>query len=571
MKKLTRFRKKRTTLIALALASTGVFTGQKVYEYSADPVGEKNCPPLTTDAVPASTGNYVSPSTANASTSTPLPVGTASRLTTIAHLAKPAANSKPVRSLSLPWGQKGGTINDASCLNQTPIYGIVQVTTIDDIKNALIFARANNLKVSIAGVRHSMGGHAFYKDALVLDMTKFNTMSLDENAKVLTVQSGATWHDIQNVLHPKYAVKAMQSTDIFTVGGSISVNAHGMDHQAGAISKTIRSMRIMLPDGTIQRVSRTENQELFNLVVGGYGLFGIVLDVELDITDNVIYTTSRQVVDYTAFPDLFASELGTNPKLGLFYGHLSTAPQSFLQEMILYTYEEADSPDVEIAPLTEVSNTKLRRFVINFSKQGSIPMRLKWFAEKYIEPRMESCLVNRNQAMKDGEACLVARNQPMHDSVKYLKNNLKNDTDILQEYFIPRDQFVSFVDGLRRIMQDNETNLLNASVRVVHQEDNVLNYAPGDMFSVVLYINQPTTPEGNEQMAQTTGQIVDLAISVNGTFFLPYQLYYTPEQLHQAYPNAAAFFAAKERYDPQHVFTNTFYERFSNMSITSTK
>jgi len=25
----------------------------------------------------------------------------------------------------------------------------------------------------------------------------------------------------------------MQSTDIFSVGGSISVNAHGMDHQAG--------------------------------------------------------------------------------------------------------------------------------------------------------------------------------------------------------------------------------------------------------------------------------------------------------------------------------------------------
>jgi len=31
----------------------------------------------------------------------------------------------------------------------------------------------------------------------------------------------------------------MQSTDIFSVGGSISVNAHGMDHQAGALAKSI--------------------------------------------------------------------------------------------------------------------------------------------------------------------------------------------------------------------------------------------------------------------------------------------------------------------------------------------
>src|SRR6185503_13601595 len=118
------------------------------------------------------------------------------------------------------------------------------------------------------------------------------------------VQSGATWHDIQTYLHPLYAVKAMQSTDIFTVGGSIAVNAHGMDHQAGSVGRTVRSLSVLLPDGTLQRASPTENQELFNLVVGGYGLFGIVLDADLDVTDNVIYTTGRQVIDYTTFPDL---------------------------------------------------------------------------------------------------------------------------------------------------------------------------------------------------------------------------------------------------------------------------
>ena len=32
---------------------------------------------------------------------------------------------------------------------------------------------------------------------------------------------------------------------------------------------------------------------------------------------------------------------------------------------------------------------KLRRFVLNFSKQGNIPMRMKWFAEKRIEPMLE--------------------------------------------------------------------------------------------------------------------------------------------------------------------------------------
>lgn len=533
-----RFTKRRGAL-ALVVASTGIFTGAKAYEYSADPVGEKQCPPLFADAAAAPT-DQLAP--AAASTTAPDTASTTS--------ARPA------------FAQKGGTINDASCLNQTAVYGIVQVTSEEEIRNALLFAQSKQLKVSIAGVRHSMGGQAFSKNALVLDMTRFNRIALDEGSKVLSVQSGATWHDIQNVLHPKYAVKSMQSTDIFTVGGSISVNAHGMDHQVGAIGKTIRSMRVMLPDGSIQQVSPAENRELFDLVLGGYGLFGIVLDVQLDVTDNVVYTSGRQIIDYQAFPQLFTNDLSKNADIGLMYGHLSTAPQSLLQEMILYTYTETEVADAEIPPLTEVSYTKLRRFVLNVSKRGSLPMRLKWFTEKYIEPQVESCTVTRNQAMKDGEACLVSRNEPMHDSVKYLKNNLKNDTDILQEYFIPRDQFVPFVDGLRQIIRANQTNLLNASVRVVYQEDNVLTYAPGDMFSIVLYINQPTTPEGNQRMAETTRQIIDLAIAHNGTFFLPYQLYFTPDQLRQAYPAIDTFFEAKRRYDPNAVLTNTFYERY---------
>ncbi|MEM7345381.1 MAG: FAD-binding oxidoreductase, partial [Chloroflexota bacterium] len=486
-----RFMNLRTAIIAVIIAVTVLFTGRKINELAADPVGEKDCPPLSP------------------------------------HLADESGNVLEIQApINLPWAQQGGTINDASCLNRTAVYGIVRVQTIEDIQQAVLFAKEEGVKVAIAAVRHSMGGQAFSKNAVVLDMNQFNDIKLNEEEGTVTVQSGATWHDIQNVLHPKYAVKAMQSTDIFSVGGSISVNAHGMDHTVGALGKTIRSMRVLLPDGTIETVSPTQNEELFNLVIGGYGLFGIILDVELEITDNTIYETDRQIIDYTEFPQLFEEELGPNDKLGLFYAHLSTSRQSFLEEMILYTYEEIEVENPEVPPLSEISSTKLRRFVINFSKQGTLPMRLKWFAEKHIEPRMESCsVVNRNQAMKDGEACLVSRNQPMHDSVHYLKNSLPNDTDILQEYYVPRDQLISFIDGLREVMIENDTNLLNASVRVIHAEDNFLNYAPTDMFSVVLYINQETTDEANAKMQQVTEELIDLTIAHQGTFFLPYQLY----------------------------------------------
>ena len=138
--------------------------------------------------------------------------------------------------------------------------------------------------------------------------------------------------------------------------------------------------------------------------------------------------------------------------------------------------------------------------------------------------------------MKDGEACLVSRNDPMHDSVPYLRNALKNDTDILQEYFVPRERLLPFVDGLREVVRKHDANLLNASVRVVGQEDNRLSYAPEPAYSVVLYFNQRTDADGNARMARLTSDLIDLTHAQGGRFFLPYQLHYSPEQLERSYP-----------------------------------
>lgn len=525
---------KKKWVTSVAVISVLAASGYEVNRLSAEPSGEKDCPPAFTDST--------------AKVNTEVYVETA-----------PLSKGE-----LLKWIQKGGTINDVSCLDRTQVYGIVQITNIDDIKNALVFAKENKLKVSMAGVRHSMGGQAFYKNNLVLDMRNFNTIQLNEESKTVIVQSGVTWHDLQNVLHPKYAVKAMQSTDIFTVGGSISVNAHGMDHHAGSVGSSIRSMRVMLADGSIVSVSRDENPELFSLVVGGYGLFGVILDVELDVVDNDVYVTEREIVSYKDFPAVFENNILPDPNLGLFYGHLSTAPASLLDEMIFYKYTKVDHGDAEIPPFGELSSIKLRRFVFNFSKFGNFPMAVKWYLEKNVEPKMESCTVKaRTQAMTEGEACFVSRNEPMHDSVKYLRNDLKNETDILHEYFIPRDQFIPFVDGLRKIVQDNDVVLLNASVRVIHPEHNFLNYAPAEMYSIVLYINQKTSPDGNEKMGVVTRELIDLTAQVNGRFFLPYQLHYTAEQLQRSYPEIGEFFAAKKVYDPEGLFTNTFYEKYA--------
>lgn len=488
------------------------------------------------------------------------------------HFLYPFSSNDPTKLTTLvlgiqkqiPFFQKGGFIDDMSCLNTTSVFGIVKPKTPDDIKDSILFAKENKLSISLAGVRHSMGGQSFAQNAVVLDMTDFNQMSVDDKNKVLTVQSGAVWHDVQKYLDPKgLSVKAMQSSDIFSVGGSISVNAHGMDHNVGSLSSTIRSMRIMLEDGEIHTISRTQNPELFKSVIGGYGLFGVIVDVELDLTDNVMYKRETTTINYKDFPATF-DEIKRNPtEYGLFYAHLSTGPNSFLQEVILYRYKTSNDYGAPIPPIQESEHVGIKRFFLNLAKTGKWGSQARYWAEKYMLPYLEACDVSRNQALGSPEACYVSRNQDMHDSAKFLRNNMKNDTDILQEYFIPQDKFLTFIDGTRDILKSNNAVVLNVGIRAVNKEDITLNYAPTDSFAIVLYLNQKMIEEENTKMEKLTREMINLTISLDGKPYLPYQQYYTSEQLQQAYPNLAQFFELKKQNDPELLFTNSFYRKYS--------
>jgi len=69
-------------------------------------------------------------------------------------------------------------------------------------------------------------------------------------------------------------------------------------------------------------------------------------------------------------------------------------------------------------------------------------------------------------------------------------------------------------------------------------------------------------------IAKANGRILAsndyFTIAHKGRFFLPYQLYYSKDQLQRSYPQINDFFAAKRKYDPSELFTNTFYQKYAS-------
>jgi len=335
----------------------------------------------------------------------------------------------------------------------------------------------------------------------------------------------------------------------------LSANAHGVDPQYGPIIETVRSFRLLRPDGSVINVSRTEFPELFRLVIGGYGLFGVILDVTLDVTENVVYKRTSGIIDYRAYPAFFEQHIKGNPKIGLHSAKPSIAPESLLREMVWTTYEKTDERPADIFDLQDEQNIFRNKFLFDLSRSSDWGKSIRWYWQKRLEARV-------------GAVEVVSRNNAMRPTVKFLDHRSPTDTDILQEYFVPMERFVEFIDGLRAIIQKDRISLLSATVRYVPKNTEAyLSYAPQDMFAIVLYINQGLSEPEKHRATEWTKQLVDLARRHHGTFYLTYQLYPAGAQLRQAYPAFDAFLHEKQRRDPGDMFMNQFYTRYASTEV----
>jgi len=225
---------------------------------------------------------------------------------------------------------------------------IVQRVTLPDdpeeakevLRGALARARDEELPVSIAGARQSQGGQTIAAHGLQLDLSSYRHLSL--KGDVLTVGSGARWSEVLPYLHERgRSVAVMQGYHDFSVGGSLSVNASGWMVGAPPIASTVQSFTLMQADGAVIHCSRDQNEELFSLVIGGYGLFGVVLEVSLETTPDVWLWVERSQVPATSLSEVWREEVLKDPDIALAVALISPAPSTLLEEAALSVYRRA--------------------------------------------------------------------------------------------------------------------------------------------------------------------------------------------------------------------------------------
>ena len=158
---------------------------------------------------------------------------------------------------------------------------IVQVTGTADVVAAVRFGVANGLDIAVRGGGHSFAGLGTCDGGLVIDLGLMKGVRVDEKARTVIAQGGATWGDLDHEtaafgLATTGGLVSTTGIAGLTLGGGIGwlMRKHGLacDNLIGA--------DVVTADGRVVHASADEHRELFWALRGGGGNFGVVTSFE---------------------------------------------------------------------------------------------------------------------------------------------------------------------------------------------------------------------------------------------------------------------------------------------------
>lgn len=452
-------------------------------------------------------------------------------------------------------------VNDISEMNQTKILDTIDVVNIKDIIKTLKLSLKNNNRLSMYGSQHSMGGQTIVQNGYRLNMNNFNKiLKFDRDMMTITVEPGLKWDELIRYLNTYgYSPMTLQSYSTFTIGGTISVNAHGLTNDETVIGSIV-DMTILLSDMTIQKCSKYENSKLFSLVVGGYGLFGIILEVTLKVTFNEKYKMTQFILNTDTFEEAYQNARK--------HGIVKLAKINVVNFDQIYFYEltKQNKPDQIIVSKL---NNKLS------SMSAASQMLYKWALPFKSAQKIRYGLEQIKKKPLEVTAVHIEKNQLLFEStvpITKLKNILidLNQTHILQEFFIPDkdDNFKKWMKIIKQYFVSNNFKnvlLLNIAIRYVKADNlSFLSYAKHDSYAFVFYYRITKTKFGDNELNKINMNLIDNVIKLNGTFYLPYRHHYTKNQLLQCYPEFKEFSNLKDMYDKKNVFGNMWFDKYKN-------
>ena len=446
--------------------------------------------------------------------------------------------------LAAPAG--AAVVREVTGLYPVEVERVARPRTVEEVRAVLRLAPG---PVSVGGGRFSMGGQTATEGATQLDMRGLDrVLSVDVEKRLLTVEAGATWRKIQEHLDPLgLSVKIMQSYANFTVGGALSVNAHGRYVNQGPVARSVRALRLVRADGTVVDATPTRNRELFYAALGGYGGVAVIVEATLELEKNEPLERTAELMPVADYPAFFNSGIKGSPT-AVFHNADMFPPEFDTAAAITFSR-------------TDKAPTVADRLQPPYRPRWRDRLLYLWVSERGYAKRLRAAAL---APLSLKSRPVVWRNyEASYDVLTLEPWSREKSTYVLQEYFIPVGRFGEFAPQMREVFKRHDVNVLNVSIRHAEKDPGtLLAWAREECFAFVVYYKQGTSRAERAAVEVWTRELIDAALAARGTYYLPYQWHATDEQFRRAYPRAQEFFALKKRVDPSYKLRNKLWDRY---------
>jgi FAD/FMN-containing dehydrogenase len=437
-------------------------------------------------------------------------------------------------------------VHDVTQLNPIHVGAVITPTTTQEI---IASVQRHNGPISVGGARHSMGGQIATAGALHIDMRGFDKiLAFSRSEKTITVQAGARWRQIQERIDPaNLSVSIMQTYANFTVGGSLSVNVHGRYVARGPLILSVKSLKVVLADGSVVEASPVQNADVFNGVIGGYGGLGVITEATFELTDNVKVKRQDRTMPIAEYGPYFLDHVRASSAAVFHNADIYLNAYNMVHAV---TYATTDEPLTGVDRLVPGNKSYgLDRFVYWVVSEWPLGKAIR---QHVVDP-----------ALFRSESVTWRNYEASYDTAELEPASRATSTYVLEEYFVPVTRFDEFVPRMREVFTRHDVNILNVSIRYATQDPgSLLAWARTDVFAFVIYYKQSTSAAAQDEVGVWTRELIDAALSVGGSYYLPYQLHATEAQFLRAYPRASEFFALKRRLDPTNKFRNELWNKY---------
>jgi FAD/FMN-containing dehydrogenase len=161
---------------------------------------------------------------------------------------------------------------------------VVEAASVADVARTVGFATANGLSIAVQTTGHGVGTPAG-ADAVLLVTRSLDTARVDADEAVAIVGGGATWAPVLEAaqdagLAPLLGSSPHTGAVGYTLGGGFG----WLGRRYGLAAHHVRSLQVVLADGSVVRASEESEPELFWALRGaGMGSLGVVVEMEIGL------------------------------------------------------------------------------------------------------------------------------------------------------------------------------------------------------------------------------------------------------------------------------------------------